>query len=297
MSCKESKTTVNPEEKFVLLRDLPFSDFEKYNKYIWVSTVHTYITEIVGNQNTSLGLYVNANETKPVFSIRADLNASQFNKLIFAYDLSKVSNIATGIDKINLNITLSKDKKLLSLSKRLHMYLVTLLKKRLDNRLKAEYKKYIKSDKKNPIFMDTLENIVGSIEDIITFILDAFSNNTNKSNTNKSNTNKSSMIGSITVTSMDAGVGGTSCLSKNCKRSACCSTPKSPFCTRGGNTCRGSVCGKCCCQCIAAIGDSLYCGCGTLFANGCDRCTSKYAFNSKCDNSRKFKCSTNSLRN
>jgi hypothetical protein len=286
MPGKESKTTVNLEEKFVLLRDLSFSDFEKYNKYIWVSTVHTYITEIVGNQNTSLGLYVNANETKPVFSIRADLNASQFNKLIFAYDLSKVSNIATGIDKINLNITLSKDKKLLSLSKRLHMYLVTLLKKRLDNRLKAEYKKYIKSDKKTPIFMDTLENIVGSIEDIITFILDAFSNNTSN------NTNKSSMIGSITVTSMDAGVGGTSCLSKNCNRNACCANSKSPFCTVDGNTCRGSVCGKCCCECIAAIGDSLYCGCATLLSRECDRCTSKFAFNSKCTINRKIRCTS-----
>ena len=127
-----SKTTVNPKEKFFLLRDLPFSDFETYNKNIWVSTVNTYITEIVGNQNTSLGLYVNDNKTNPVFSIRADLNASQFNKLIFAYDLSKVSNIATGIDKINLNITLSKDKKFLSLSKRLHIYLVTLLKKKIE---------------------------------------------------------------------------------------------------------------------------------------------------------------------
>lgn len=286
-----SKTTVNPKEKFFLLRDLPFSDFETYNKNIWVSTVNTYITQIVGNQNTSLGLYVNDHKTKPVFSIRADLNASQFNKLIFAYDLSKVSNIATGIDKINLNITLSKDKKFLSLSKRLNIYLVTLLKKRLDNRLKAEYKKYIKSDKKNPIFMDTLENIVGSIEDIITFILDAFSNNTNL-DAFSNNTNKSSMIGSITVTSMDVGVGSTQCLAKNCNKGACCSTPNSPYCTGNGNKCRGSVCGKCCCQCIGQIGESWYCGCATIFFYKCDRCGSQLAFNSQCSDNRKFKCST-----
>ena len=256
-------------DNFVRLSDLPFSEYETHIKNTWVESVNSYISAIVNEKdNTSLGLYVDAtNEKNPKYSIRGDLNSDQFNKLKFAYDLSNIDNISTSITNIKLNVISLKNNTKISFSVRLYQYLRAILSRRLESRLKKEYKKYINSDFKNHIFVDTLENIVGPIEEIISFILDTFSIDTN-------NNNKGPSPVSVTVNSLGCGSAYVSCKRQNCSRTACCSKQ---FCTPKNNTCKGSVCGQCCCVCIIRMGESYDCGCQTQNYLGCDLCSSDFA--------------------